>query len=166
MVCVYQTLHTMCSFAMHVHVHTNSRCPSRIPLHESSSTLWAWYTCIPCDTVRGYVCETSRNPVTTGDHWRPIGDLLATNWQPGDLATWRPTGDLLATTGDYWQRGTMLMHWRPLATAGHHWRRGDLATIGDYWRPGYLATAGDRWRPLATAGDLCDPQQLRPLWGV
>ena len=43
MVCVYQTLHTMCSFAMHVH--TNSRCPSRIPLHESSSTLWAWYTC-------------------------------------------------------------------------------------------------------------------------
>ena len=43
MVCVYQTLHTMCSFA--IHVHTNSRCPSKIPLHESSSTLWAWYTC-------------------------------------------------------------------------------------------------------------------------
>jgi hypothetical protein len=55
--------------------------------------------------------------------------------------------------------------WRPLATTGDqlatYWRpTGDLAT----WRLGDLLAT--YWRPLATAGDLCDPQQLRPLWGV
>ena len=57
-----QCARLQCMYTPTIGAHLGSLCMSALP-HFGLGIL-----AIPCNTVRGYVCETSRNPATTGEY--------------------------------------------------------------------------------------------------